>query len=603
MAIWTFNGTPAADLGISGVRIHKINQGVDTCEFVLPGRAFDADDLFVKDSTVVVALDGTRVFVGRVVGSPINAAGPEENVAVTLVGPWWYLDNIIFQQTWKTTPHGEATLVDSYVARVVLGQADDGTSLNSAQMITAALDWAIDRGAPIAIGDLPTAVTTPWAEITDAPVSEILRTMLRWMPDATAWWDYTTTPNPTLHITRRADEEPQTLDCSSASKMSGLNLAPNWDLQVPSVIIKYEKTNTVDGESYTEIVIDKAPEGATGLEIKAAVMTIDLQGANSTYEKQKIVCAQIHPEEVSWWQAKFPWLAGATDITIEESSATPAKSEELIEGTAPWWKEEDFVKVTCAAKISYTLVEGGTTKKVSKESFSVNITGSNYSSQTFSKLSSSTTAEPTPVGLAQSFYDARSVLYWEGGFTLTALEVTPTWRPGMLVNLTGGRAAWETMDGQIQQVDYDIDSGTTTVTLGAPHHLGPQDLIELARAARGRRPSYSASRRTSGKGGGKAEVQGPANSKESNSTAAGVGVVRQVFAFGADKKIDIDAETGLITILDTSGETAKEIRIRLSDIPAAAAAAGAIELRELDYCDDTTAKKILVLASAPYTAA
>lgn len=598
MAVWTFNGTAAADLGISGVRIQKINQGVDTCTFVLPARAFDADDLFVKDSTVVVALDGTRVFVGRVVGSPVDAAGADENVTVTLAGPWWYLDNIIFQQTWKTTPHGEATLVDTYVARVVLGQADDGTSLNSAQMITAALNWAIARGAPIAIGNLPPAVTTPWAEITDAPVAEILRTMLRWMPDATVWWDYTTTPNPTLNITRRAAEEPQSLDCSQVSNMAGLNLSPNWDLHVPSVIIKYEKVNTVDGESYTEIEIDKAPAEATGLEIKAAVMTIDLQGASSTYEKQKIVCAQIHPEEVAWWQEKFPWLAGATDITVEDSAADPLKSEELIEGTAPWWKEDDFVQVTCTAKISYTLVEGGTTKKVSKEAFTVTVTGSNYSSQTFSKLSSSTTAETTPVGLAQSFYDARSVIYWEGSFTLIAQEVSPTWRPGMLINLTGGRAAWTTMNAQIQQVDYDVDNGTSVITVGAPHHLGPQDLIELARAARGRRPSYSAPRRTTGKGGGKSEVQGPANSKESNSTAAGVGVVRQVFAFGADKKIDIDAETGLITILDSSGETAKEIRLRLSDVTSAAAGAGAIELREIERCDG---KRALVLMSDWYT--
>jgi hypothetical protein len=87
-------------------------------------------------------------------------------------------------------------------------------------------------------------------------------------------------------------------------------------------------------------------------------------------------------------------------------------------------------------------------------------------------------------GLAEQLWTARQALPWEGSIRLVQLECPVETYLGSTVSITGGHADWATMASLVQAESLALESGTTTLTLGAPEHLTPQDFYEIHRAAR-----------------------------------------------------------------------------------------------------------------------
>jgi hypothetical protein len=146
------------------------------------------------------------------------------------------------------------------------------------------------------------------------------------------------------------------------------------------------------------------------------------------------------------------------------------------------------------------------------------VMGTNAETQTYSRLTSATEAEPVPEGLAQALYDAASVLQYDGVLELTEQECTSVATPGSLLNLSGGRAEWATMAAQIQRVEEIIELGQTRITVGPAKQLGHADLATLLRVNRNRRLSFRLNERTSGSASGNAaKVQGGEQSPRSDS--------------------------------------------------------------------------------------
>jgi len=146
------------------------------------------------------------------------------------------------------------------------------------------------------------------------------------------------------------------------------------------------------------------------------------------------------------------------------------------------------------------------------------VMGTNAETQTYSRLTSATAAEPVPEGLAQALYNAVSVLQYDGALELTEQECSGAAVPGLLLNLTGGRAEWASMAAQIQRVEEQLDLGQTKITVGPAKHLGHAELTAWLRANRNRRVSYRLNERTSGSGSGNAaKVQGGEQSPRSDS--------------------------------------------------------------------------------------
>ena len=117
--------------------------------------------------------------------------------------------------------------------------------------------------------------------------------MLRWHPDCVAWFDYTTTPYPTLHIRRRANLAAVALPVGVAPLSSVKGITPRNDLVPPSVVIHYEITGSSNGQSTFNLAIDAAPTTATGAEFGAVCCTIPLRGTTATSVQQRVVTRDL----------------------------------------------------------------------------------------------------------------------------------------------------------------------------------------------------------------------------------------------------------------------------------------------------------------------
>jgi hypothetical protein len=546
-ATWTIidaNGVEkaVADWGLSALTRERINQAPDLVTFRAEGSPSDADPIFAQGSTIRLLQNGVPWFYGRVVSVPGRAAAKAEEQFYRVAGPWWYLENLVFQQTWQTTDGTDVTLIPTNKSRLILSQAADGTKLATGAAIAEVLAYATARGVPITVGSITPNAIAPYAEALDRSCAEVIRNLLRWTPDAMTAFDYTTTPYPTLSILRRADAATISLPAYGAPT-SGLDLTPRYDLQAPAVILKFEQTNDIDNDTFTSVIVQAAPSMATGDELGALVMTLDLAGARATYQQQPVTTDVIPPSDMSsgvieWWKGKFAWLAdfddgdlivvsGTQSVTIENPADYPGLTvddvpNELLTGSISAWMNLNAAPLLVSATLQYT----GASTDESSAVFDANnqrvvytrVRGTNAETATYSRLTSETAAEPVPAGLAQALYDAVSVLQYDGTIELTEQECSGWGAPGVLLNLTGGRAEWAAMAAQIQRVEENIDLGQTKITVGPAKHLGHAELTTWLRANRSRRISYRLGERTTGSASGNAaKVQGGEHTPRSDS--------------------------------------------------------------------------------------
>jgi hypothetical protein len=562
-SVWTIrdaNGVEksVADWGLSAVTRERVNQAPDFVTFRAEGTPSDADPIFAHGSVVRIFRSGVPWFYGRVVEVPGRAAAKMEEQLYRIAGPWWYLENLVFQQEWTTTNGVTTDLIATNKSRLILGQKADGTKLSTGTAIAEVLAYATARGVPLTVGDVTPDATAPYAEALDRSCAEVIRNLLRWTPDAMAAFDYSTTPNPTLSIKRRADAATISLPAYGAP-ISGLELTPRYDLQAPAVVLKFEQTNDIDNDTFTSLIVQAAPSTATGDEFGALVMTLDLAGARATYQQQPVRTAPIPQSDtatdvIAWWKGKFAWLKDFSDddLTVESGTQStvienPADypdvtladvQSELLSGSIAAWMNLKSAPVLVSATLKFT----GTATDESAAVFGTDnekvlytrVVGTNAETQTYSRLTSETEAEPVPEGLAQALYDAVSVLQYDGVIELTEPECSGTGAPGVLLNLTGGRAEWASMAAQIQRVEEKLDTGLTKITVGPAHHLGRGELTTWLRANRNRRISYRLGERTSGSGGGNAaKVHGGEHTAHSDSvvrpSAAGTSELNRPF--------------------------------------------------------------------------
>lgn len=531
-----------ADWGLREVTRERINQSPDVVTFRADGARSDADPLFAHGSTVRLFRNGAPWFYGRVVQVPGRASAKAEEQLYRVAGPWWHLENLVFQQIWQTTNGVDATLVPTAKSRLILGQKNDGTKLATGAAIAEVLAYAVARGVPLAVGEITPDAITPYEEALDLSCAEVIRRLLRWSPDATAVFDYSTAPLPTLSIFRRA-EAPLISLPAYGSPVSALDLTPRHDLQVPAVVLKFEQTHDIDHDTFTSVTTQSAPPTATGDEFGALVMTLDLAGARATYQKQKvrtglIPSSESSPGVIGWWKEKFAWLRDFDDAdlgivdgshtrTIEHPELYPDVTlanvpSELLEGSVAAWMDLAAAPLLVQATFQYAGADSDEVAEVwgakKQRVLFTRVIGTNAQTQTYSRLTSATEAESIPAGLADAIHAAAGTLQYDGALELTEAECSGFGAPGSLLNLTGGRTEWTTMRAQIQRVEEELDTGRTRLVVGPAKHLGHEALASLLRVNRSRRLSFRLAERTSGQASGNAaKVQGGEQQPRSDS--------------------------------------------------------------------------------------
>lgn len=600
MATWKINGKPFSDRGITEPRLDMFSQRADEFSFRIPVDAFDDASAFAYGAQVVVERDDDRVFLGRIVSVPRKMAGAE-SISYVAAGPWWWLDNVVMQQPWKV--YGDAgVLTTQNKSRLVIGLSLSGEKITVAQIVREVLDHAIAAGAPIAIGDVEPSMTIPLDEVVDQTCGEVIRSVLRFVPDAQCFFDYATTP-PTFHCKRRQSLEALTVDVAGGTSAASVQITERPDLQVPSVVLYYEYDDVVPGEDRVgaHAVRRAFPSGATGIEPGALVATIQLASGSSSHVSQELETEEIDTNNHDWWKRHVPWLADVTLRSIYSVDNPTSKQREIIRGDVADWMTGGKEQVTITAKVAFTSdVDGEEAADVKDQVISVTLTATNAFGGTYVRQTSVTEREPIPEGLEQVLYQAFNQSAYEGELVAVAQEPLMA-AMGRVLNFSGGRSEWGAMKALVQSMSVMIETGTTKIGFGPPRHLSPQDFMEMLRANRRRRTTTNFVTRWRG------DSQKPAvdGSKVSvpSAPSSGGGGYRSITLIKDGKKIVLDparlecgetVELQKVTLLTGSGA---ELRQALVSTSACTDEEAAWELLDVPLCIDgeVVTRKLLAL--------
>lgn len=553
----------------------------DTVTFVHEGAAIDDAPLFPYHATIQIAgPDGKGWFTGVVTRTPLRGNAKGEDQTYEVSGPWHYLERVVFQQEWSSWDGINNKLISTLQSRCIINQNfETGLLIDLGQVTQAVVDFVTTTCAgatppivPFEIGRLLVDTKLPFTEVSDLTCAQVLITIFQWIPDAVAWFDYTT-PVPTLNIARRADLASVALAAYNGI-VEAIDLTPRKDLVVPSVVVKYKQLNTYDGATFNQQFVQKYPPTAPDPQLDALVLDLQLLPGQATFQHQAITVVDrpldynaytgdghLVATAKDWMRNKTPWLksylnasGGVVNVadtdfsilkvetTLDANTPDPKpdakllKSELISGNVTPWMTETANVK-SATATISITIQYIGADPIVASQ-FGANnlltlhytpITITNGQSQDYEQLTSQTPAEPAPQGLAQALYEGLSVLHYEGMIGLGEEECSGLVGVHTLLNLTGGRAEWATMNAQVIEVTEDIVTGKTKVRTGPPRQLSGSERLDMIRANRGRVQSWHLQERTTGKAGQDNAIQGTGPSPLSAMTHAPTPVVYTPF--------------------------------------------------------------------------
>jgi hypothetical protein len=577
--VWTleYNGTtnPIASFGVSSIKRVRKNLLTDRVMLYVQGNALSSLPTFAANTSIKIFNDGNGWFEGIVTQTPLHCSSNGEAYQYEVSGVWWYLENLIYQQAWKEPidPVDDSpTLYNVYKSRVILGQDISGAQLSIGEQITDVINYAISCDVNLAMGDIDIPVNIPLDECKDLSCADIIRRLLRWVPDTICYIDYGPSV-PTISFLRRSQMSSISLNLSS--HVQEFSIQPRHDLQVPAVVLKFETTNSVNGKTWKESVQQKYPESCTGSELKALVLTINLEGSKASYVIQNITTAAIETSSITWWQAHVPGLANISpsNISIGNVSRSSTLPNELISGTVANWMNKTAETDIVRCKISYA----DASEAVIDREVAIRILVTDATTGTYKNLLSLTTAESIPSNLAEQIYNSVNPLQYDGTAVTVSEEISQDFF-GKTLNITGGQDAWETMDAVVQEVVEDLDSGKIFIKFGPAKHLGAADLAELTRSGRLLFESKNHSERIT------AEVSSD-------------GTVEQGIYARVDNTSFGPGKYKMIKFADPDNSD-MSIQIDTADI---AVSAVTVKFREEDVCESGILKKRYSLASEPYS--
>jgi hypothetical protein len=112
-----------ASLGLARPRRRLVSQGTSTLSFRRAGAAVDAAYLFPWGTIVKMFRNGVPWFYGVVTQTPSAGSGRAEDQDYVVSDPWWYLENLVYQQQWIAPSYpGANTTNDPYRSHCFLNK-------------------------------------------------------------------------------------------------------------------------------------------------------------------------------------------------------------------------------------------------------------------------------------------------------------------------------------------------------------------------------------------------------------------------------------------------------------------------------------------------
>ncbi len=264
--IWTITAggitQPADAWKVEGLTRSSESLRAGELKFRMPSARIDTAAVFPEGSLLTLKRNGVGWFSGQVTQVPRRGNPRGEELNYIVHDPWYDIERTPFQQQWVTTTinGGAVQTLTTTQSRVTLGQSLDGVQMNLGQILNEVLIYMLyatqglafpttvvdsllpaapavnaGTGATFQISTIMPAVaatTVPYFEVTDLKCGEIIRKLLRYVPDVVQWFDFTTSP-PTLNFNHRSGLAPKTISVVSGAPTSGFAPVARYDLQVP----------------------------------------------------------------------------------------------------------------------------------------------------------------------------------------------------------------------------------------------------------------------------------------------------------------------------------------------------------------------------------
>ncbi|MDB6016040.1 MAG: hypothetical protein JWR19_529, partial [Pedosphaera sp.] len=463
----------AADWGFGECEFHPVSKGVSTFTVRVPGGDPAAAAPIPFEAQIIIRVDrvfaagafsgGTILFKGRRTDNEGNADPQGRATQMVFSDVWYDLAHIVFQHYWSVRPVGSVANVNKYSSRIFLfqdisaGPATNWSYLTTDAQITEIINYAHTLcGAAVQIGTIDPVWNVPMYSVKAITCAEALLICLRTLPDCSTFMDYTTTP-PTIHFRQRANKTAITLPYAGSDahsryhKSSRIKERP--DLQVPQVVIQYQKSAAFDDLTYLDFPTDVWPGGATGNALRAMVIPIDIRGSILNTARGYITSAAFDPTTTAFWKSQKseldrPEITGLAVVDTAVNDVThpdgitikDAAGATVSLATYPYLFQDGGVagwmtlgggggavvvkEVIISAKLKYTerRNEDPASKKFSTvtahaHSARVKLTNSPPGTQYYSTIAHADPGGAIITGLAHNIYNSLATLRYEGSHT------------------------------------------------------------------------------------------------------------------------------------------------------------------------------------------
>lgn len=214
--------------------------GVDELVFTIEPGFLDARETEIPEEGQEVSLfiSGERIFAGVVTAVSNEWGAGELTVEVTVSGAWWWLEQTALSD-----------LISDNVERPQF-RCPIGPLEGHIERLFSRLK---DLGIPVALGELDACYDIPTTTFRDASFGRALSELLRLVPDAVGWWDYSGTGNPKFRLTRRKAPADATTFALGVDPVISGSLRAEYSLQISRVSVPYAERLESGEISYKEL--------------------------------------------------------------------------------------------------------------------------------------------------------------------------------------------------------------------------------------------------------------------------------------------------------------------------------------------------------------
>lgn len=519
-----------------GAIFRRTSFGGASVSFRVPVARYTSSP-FTEGEIVKVTWRGKTLLIGPVINPEHSLTGDAESWEVTIYDYWWNLDNIQYFENGRSSGIYSRFKKGTSTSEAV-AQATEKLSAALAGVLNHAIKVA---GVPITY-DLRLddgAEMIPFAYSSESYAS-LLTQIQKWRPNMAAWFEYGADDSIMLVIADHAKLPEVAVNLASVD-VSEISLKARPDLVPPAVgltcnavVSGAQRVVTVypPGESLSQpYTVSAEVEVPGGVEVKDADGGGSAANTGSlSYDTPRVVVkGDKFPDssaKMQWVQRLKRWapaLNDCSDLEVAGAEVMPiipadpehagysseAVKYELIAGSIngksqriKWGKVRVDVLVRATdppdtVRQYFPQFGGGnrwigtltfevTTTNVYRASYRVNRAGTVESVSNGDDDSGGDDRNTTKnydisalyAGVVKSYYEATRLLPYDGSVTI--LDDFDQVCGGRL-SIIGGLTEWESMQAVIQEVELELKSGVSHVTVGAPEHIALQEALERNR--------------------------------------------------------------------------------------------------------------------------